>query len=103
MKRLQNTTFTVDDIRKAVRPLLKKYDAEGAVLFGSYADGTATDESDIDILLISAAPIKPFKIFAFAAELKKRTGKQVDAYGQHELVDGGMLQAEISQHGVALC
>ncbi len=39
------------DIEIRVIPILKKYDVKKAALFGSYARGEETDESDIDILV----------------------------------------------------
>ena len=42
--------YSVAEIKKFVKPLLTKYSADGAILFGSYARGQATDESDIDLI-----------------------------------------------------
>ena len=67
--------YTVDDIKKFVRPLLFKYSANGAVLFGSYANGQATNESDIDIMVIGGKDFDPTDIFCIADELYDVSGK----------------------------
>lgn len=41
--------YTIDEIKKRVEPVAKKYDIEKVYLFGSYARGDATEESDIDL------------------------------------------------------
>ena len=42
--------LTRKQIEQIVKFLLKRYDAEYALLFGSYARGEETPESDIDII-----------------------------------------------------
>ena len=41
--------YTVDEIKQRVEPVAKKNDIEKVYLFGSYARGDATEESDIDL------------------------------------------------------
>jgi len=43
--------MTVDEIKIKVLPILGKYGANTASIFGSVARGEATDESDVDILV----------------------------------------------------
>ena len=44
--------YSQDEIFAAVLPLLKKYHAERAILFGSYARQEADAASDIDLLVV---------------------------------------------------
>ncbi len=41
--------FTINEIQRRIAPILKNYDVREAFLFGSYARGEATENSDIDI------------------------------------------------------
>ena len=43
--------MTIDEIKIKVLPILGKYGASTASIFGSVARGEATDESDVDILV----------------------------------------------------
>ena len=45
---MQDIIYTVDEIRKIVSPIAQKYGVAALYLFGSYARGEATVESDID-------------------------------------------------------
>jgi len=43
--------FTIDDIRKRIIPIVMKYGINSFSLFGSYARGEATDDSDLDFVM----------------------------------------------------
>lgn len=40
--------YTIDEIRRKITPICKKYDVKSVNIFGSYSRGEATDASDID-------------------------------------------------------
>lgn len=71
---------TRTDVEKSIKELLVRYNAEYALLFGSYARGEETEESDIDVLIFGGENFKKSNIFAFAEELRQMTGKSVDAF-----------------------
>ena len=43
--------YTVQEIQSSVMPVAQKYGIKAVFLFGSYAKGTATEDSDIDLLI----------------------------------------------------
>ena len=43
--------YTTEQISRIVEPIAKKYGLPAVYLFGSYARGTATEDSDIDLLV----------------------------------------------------
>ena len=43
--------YTIDEIKKRVFPVIQKYNIPAMYLFGSYARGEATEESDLDFLV----------------------------------------------------
>ena len=44
--------ISINDINDTVQTIAKKYNPEKIILFGSYADGNPTPESDVDLLII---------------------------------------------------
>ena len=48
---MDNRIFTLENITAMVKPLAEKYHVKEIYLFGSYARGEATAESDIDLLV----------------------------------------------------
>ncbi len=45
--------MTMKELESVIRALLHKYHAEYALLFGSYARGEATADSDIDVVVFA--------------------------------------------------
>ena len=43
--------YTLDEIKEKTIPIAEKYGVSRMSLFGSYARGEATDESDVDVLI----------------------------------------------------
>ena len=43
--------YTISEIQEKIKPIAEQYGLAAVYLFGSYARGTATDESDIDLLI----------------------------------------------------
>jgi len=43
--------YTIDEIRSIVIPIVKEYGVAKISLFGSYAKGNASEESDLDFIM----------------------------------------------------
>ena len=43
--------YTIDEIREKVKPVAERYGIEKVLLFGSYARGDATENSDVDLFI----------------------------------------------------
>lgn len=70
--------YKIEEIAEKVRPIAERYGASKIYLFGSYARGEATEESDID-LLVDAENINGF--FAFGGlygDLRDALQKELD-------------------------
>ena len=71
--------LTVDMIQKGVAEIAPLYDIKKAILFGSYADGTQTEESDVDLLVEFFHPsVSLYKIAGAKLKLQDVIGKDVD-------------------------
>ncbi len=81
-------TLTLDELRAIVKQLLERYHAEYALLFGSYARGDATPDSDIDIIVVGGERFVPRNIFALAEELREMTGRNADVFELREVNTG---------------
>ena len=64
------STLSLSEVKAVVKELLKRYHAEYALLFGSYARGDATPDSDIDIIIVGGKDFVPRNIFALAEDLR---------------------------------
>ena len=71
--------LTVDRIKQAVAPLAEKYSIVKVDLFGSYANGNATEKSDVDFFVLFDADVPSiFKVMGFKAELEQSLSYSVD-------------------------
>lgn len=43
--------YTIEEIQQLITPILQEYEVEKAYIFGSYARGEATEDSDVDIMI----------------------------------------------------
>ena len=94
--------LTNGELTAMVLPLMEKYQVNEARLFGSYARGEATAESDIDLLLIGGQGFRPVDIFAFAEDLHESSGKAVDVYELREIKVDSPLYRNILREGIAI-
>ena len=94
--------YSREELIHTVLPLLKKYHAERAVLFGSYAREEATAQSDIDLVVIDGPEFDPTDVFCIADELYRLTGKDVDVYEVNEINTGITFYHTILSEGVQI-
>ena len=90
------------EIENAIKTLLVRYHAEYALLFGSYARGEETPESDVDVVVFGGEDFKKSNIFAFAEELRQITGKEVDAFEICEINKETDFYESIMRDGVKI-
>ena len=77
--------YTLDEIKNLVKPIAEKYNVDAIYLFGSYARGEATEESDLDFLVLGGNNFKLTKIFALAEDLREAFNKSIDVFEIHEV------------------
>jgi predicted nucleotidyltransferase len=82
MEGSMNSVISLSDIKQSVAHVAPFYDVKKVTLFGSYASGNHTAESDIDLLVeFDAKPRSPvtlFTVIGLKQDLEQLTGKEVD-------------------------
>ena len=94
--------YDQNEIYAAVVPLLKKYRAEKAILFGSYARQDADAASDIDLIVVGGEDFDPTDVLCIAEELHCALGKAVDVYELREINVGSAFYNTILEEGVQI-
>ena len=89
--------LSIDAIKNAVTPVAIKYKPKAVFLFGSYARGTATESSDIDLLVdTSGTGIKSLLDLAEVyCELEEALGKPVDLITVSSLEQPAQMQSDL--------
>ena len=71
--------LTVEDIKASIEDIIPKYPIKKISLFGSYADGNASDQSDIDLLIEFLSPnVSLFLLCSIKYDIESKLNKQVD-------------------------
>ena len=91
-----------EELYHIIKDLLQKYNAQYALLFGSYARNEANEDSDIDVVVFGGDQFKKSNIFAFAEDLRSLTGKEVDAFEICEITQGTPFYQNELREGVKI-
>lgn len=88
--------YTLEDLRKVITPIAKKYKIPAIYLFGSYARGTATEDSDIDLLVDTSgtALTSLFSLGALYCDLEEALSKRVDLITVSSLQQKAQMPSE---------
>ena len=65
-------------IKNLISPIGQQYGVKRIYLFGSYAKGTANDESDIDLLIEKGKPMSLLKLSSMRQDIEAAFNKSVD-------------------------
>ncbi len=96
------TLLSIKSIKRMTSEIFAKYhQVECAYLFGSYANGEATVNSDIDILII-APLLKGFDLGGLHHDLRKALNKDVDLVKHTTLLSSERMLRDILKKGVRL-
>ncbi len=61
--------LTMNQIEELGRHIGREFPAERVVLFGSYANGTVREDSDVDLLVVAATSLPPRRRYAAVRRL----------------------------------
>ena len=70
--------YSTEEIRKITSPIAEEYGIQSMTLFGSYARGEATEDSDVDILIDRGNLSGGWTIGGLYIDLRDALGKELD-------------------------
>ena len=86
-----------EDIKEIVSQVFKKHQVDYCYLFGSYASDSATEISDVDLLVCTK--ITGMAFYGLAEELREALHKKVDLLNVDQLYNNPTLLNEILSKG----
>ena len=84
--------YGIDELKTMISPIAAQYDVDRIFLFGSYARGQATEESDVDLRVDKGRLKGLFALGALYSDLEERLGKRC------ELLATGSLDQQVLNH-----
>ena len=93
---------SISSIKKICRPIFKSVpEVECAYLFGSYARGEATFESDVDILIVGQ--LKGLRYASLLSDLDATLGKEINLITHRKLIgDDTSLLESVLKDGIKI-
>ena len=91
---------SVSDIQTLLTPIFDDYGISRAVLFGSIAKGTATEKSDLDLLVDSK--LRGLRFVGFMETICRAVGIPVDIFDVTHIESGSQIDREIRSTGVTI-
>ncbi|MFK5882983.1 MAG: helix-turn-helix domain-containing protein [Candidatus Izemoplasma sp.] len=92
--------LTFEKIKEITSSVLSMYDVEYCYLFGSYAKKTATEVSDVDLLLSSS--VTGMRFYGLVEELRDQLRKKVEIISVSSLEGNIELISEILKDGIKI-
>lgn len=80
--------------------IFEEYPVHYCYLFGSYAKGTATERSDVDLLI--SADVTGIKFYGLAERLRESLKKNVDLINVEQLIENLELLNEVLKEGIRI-
>ena len=73
-----NMKIDIEDLKRKILPILQRYGAKRAGLFGSYVRGDMREDSDIDILVEIEKDISLLDFVGLKLDIEEALGLKVD-------------------------
>lgn len=96
----EHGVLSLKEIKEKCKAVLDGYNVKYAILFGSYAKGTATETSDVDLLI--STEVTGLRFFGLAERLRTELKKKVDLLDLKQLNDNPVLLDEILRDGIRI-
>ncbi len=92
--------YTVNQIKDILSPVFEAHHVRRAVLFGSYAKGTARAKSDIDILVDSG--LRGLAFYGLLEDVSTALENEVDLLDISQIRPESRVDREIKSSGVVI-
>ena len=89
--------FSIEEIKEIVKPIARRYGVQAIYLFGSYARGTATEDSDLDFLVFGGEGFKYSLVYAMGEDLREAFKKNIDIFEVHEVNEDSDFYREVME------
>ena len=99
---MSEKVYTIEEIKQILGQLLKSMPVYSVVLFGSYAKNTATETSDIDLVIDTNEKLLGFKLYSLITKIEETFNKQVDGFEKCEIIENSKIDEEIKKTGVVV-
>ena len=94
--------LSVTDIKTLVEPIVKHTKVEKIVLFGSYAKGLASKNSDIDLYMSSNGAITGLAFYDLKSKFEDAFDTDIDLLPDMDIIPNSPVERQINESGVVI-
>jgi len=91
--------ITIDEITGRLTPIFDDSGVTRAVLIGSYAKGTATDTSDVDIIIETEPHVRGLMFYGILDKIVDALGMEVHMIPKRSIKPNSPIADEINKTG----
>ena len=95
-----NMPYTVSQLESLQRPVFERNGVRRATLFGSYAKGSASPASDVDLMVDSG--LRGLAFFGLLEDVCQSLGCDVDLIDSTQILPDSRVAQEIRRTGVVI-
>lgn len=92
--------YTIQQMKSQLTPIFQENGVRKATLFGSYSKGTATKNSDIDLLVDSG--LRGLRFFGLLEDVCQCLKCEVDMIDTSQIIPDSKIDREIRRTGVVI-
>lgn len=92
--------YSVPELKQILAPVFASHGVKEAVLFGSYAKGTATATSDVDLVVDSG--LRGLSFYGLLESVCSALKVPVDLIDVSQIDQGSLVDQEVSRTGVTI-
>jgi predicted nucleotidyltransferase len=97
---MKNNIYNIEEIKSRLEPIFGANGVRSAVLFGSYAKGSADEKSDIDLLVDSG--LRGLNFVGLAEYVREALDKDVEVIDVRYVGKGSRVDNEVQESGVRI-
>jgi predicted nucleotidyltransferase len=97
---MESNIYKIEEIKSRLAPVFGANGVKSAVLFGSYAKGSAGEKSDIDLLVDSG--LRGLSFVGLAEYVREALGRNVEVIDVRYVRKGSRVDSEIRKGGVRI-
>ena len=94
--------YTVEEIKGKLTPIFEEKGVIRAILFGSYAKGEATEESDVDIVAHVDEDMDILDFAGISGDVEEALNKRIDFLYGADIIPGGKVDLALQKEGILL-
>jgi len=99
---MASSIISVEAIKNKLIPILRDYPVAKAVLFGSYAKGEATNESDIDLYIDTNGKLKGLDFVGLLDVLVNTLEIDIDLIDKSHIEPDSSIMRKIEDEGIVI-